>query len=88
MSGDQNPKVVPHPTRQAPVAPVADDGVKALAIGTAAFIILTVVVASGGDANPTNKSWYLWVCLAGVAIGPAGLLFCLWRRLTKPSGQR
>lgn len=63
-----------------PVEPVADDGVAAVAVGTAAWALGLVGTALAHDRLAANgHSWVIWVCAAGLVVGAiVGVI--VWRR--------
>lgn len=65
--------------RQAPVAPLHDDGVRVFTIGTIAFALGWVLLAVGGSAWAIDP-WWREVALSGVVIGVVATAYCIWRR--------
>ena len=44
------------------------------AVGTAAWAVALVVLIVARDAIPAGSRWWVWTCVAGLAMG----LFALW----------
>ena len=59
--------------RPAPPALEAND-VLVTAIGTAAWAVALMVLLVLRNQIPPSERWWIWVCVAGVAMG----LFALW----------
>jgi hypothetical protein len=65
----------------ASIKPLDVDGVAAIGIGTALWLVALIAslllrdrLAASGD------SWWIGVCLAGFLLGIPGLVFLRWRR--------
>ena len=57
------------------------DGVRAVAVGTAAWAVALVLCLALRDRlADSGRGWWAWVCLAGMAFGLAGLVFVRRRR--------
>lgn len=67
------------PLRQAPVAPLHDDGVRAFALGTLLFAAALVVLLLFGNDWQVS-AWWTQVAATGVGIGAIGTAYCVWRR--------
>ena len=65
--------------KQAPVEPIHDDGVRVFTIGTALFVVGSVVLYLG-PGSWTSPDWWLTVGLTGVGIGLIAIAYCVWRR--------
>jgi uncharacterized membrane protein len=61
----------PRPRRPSP-PPIETNETLVAVVGTAAWAIAFVVLLLVG--LPSHNRWWLWVCVAGVAVG----LFALW----------
>lgn len=60
--------------------PVKTDDRKAILIGLALWIVgLAFVIAFLGPLNASDHAWWLWTCVAGLALGLIGLLYTHWR---------
>ena len=57
-------------------APVATDDRKAVLVGIALWIIgLAAVLIFLVPVTAAGDSWWLWACVAGLALGVVGLLY-------------
>lgn len=66
---------------QAEVEPLDVDGVRALAVGTALWLVAFVALLPFADQLRANSAaWWLATCLTGVGLGLIGLGYCVWRR--------
>ena len=61
-------------TLRPPPPPLEANDVLVTAIGTAAWAVALVVLLILRDQIPPSEQWWIWVCVAGVAMG----LFALW----------
>ncbi|HET9648119.1 MAG TPA: hypothetical protein VFP34_07785 [Microlunatus sp.] len=65
---------------QAPIAPLDEDGIVVLSVGTAAFCLASIGLWLAWDRLvAAHDQWWLAVALTGVVLGLLGLLYC-WRR--------
>ena len=61
-------------------APVRTDDRKAILIGIALWVAgLALVIALLAPLTAAGNAWWLWACVAGLALGLAGLLYTHWR---------
>ncbi|MGO4958473.1 DUF2530 domain-containing protein [Luteococcus sp. Sow4_B9] len=66
---------------QAPIRPLDEDGVQVARIGTALWVLATVVLALRLDQlRERGQDWWLWVGVSGVALGLVGIWWCSRRR--------
>jgi hypothetical protein len=64
------------PAGPAPIAPVDVDGVGAITYGTIAWAVGLVLCLVFRDRLAADgRGWWLWVCVAGVLLGLAGVVF-------------
>jgi Protein of unknown function (DUF2530) len=69
------------PQVAAELAPLDVDGVGAVAAGTVAWAVLTVIALLTRDRLAADgRSWWLWVAVTGTALGLLGLPYLLRRR--------
>lgn len=60
--------------------PVKTDDRKAILIGLSLWIVLlAVVIALLGPLTASGHAWWLWTCVAGLALGLIALLYTHWR---------
>lgn len=73
--------------RTADVPPLDVDGVRALGVGTALWIVALLVLLPFRDRlEADGNTWWLWTCAAGIGLGLLGELYCLLRRRRFRSG--
>ncbi len=71
----------PHLLVQATVTPLDEDGVVVAIIGTVAFAVAGLAsLAFRSRLTEAGYHDWLWICLAGTALGVVGTAYCLWRR--------
>lgn len=69
------------PFVQAPVAPIDNDGIQVARLGTVVWIIATVVLWLNRSAlDAAGNGWWIWVGVAGIALGVAMLIWATHRR--------
>lgn len=74
---------------QADVPPLDEDGLLAGAIGTAVFIVASVVGWFVRDWLTVRQlGWWLWVAVTGIGIGLIYVGYCLVRRRRRALGSR
>lgn len=62
-------------------APVKTDDRKAFLVGIALWLVgLAVVIALLQPLTAAGQTWWLWTCVAGLAIGLIGILYTHWRQ--------
>jgi len=67
--------------RTADVPPLDVDGIRAIGVGTVAWIVALVALLPFQDRlEETGNTWWLWTCVAGIGLGVIGELYCLLRR--------
>lgn len=60
--------------------PVKTDDRKAILIGLALWILgLALVITFLGPLTAAGHAWWLWTCVAGLALGLVALLYTHWR---------
>jgi hypothetical protein len=63
------------------VPPVDVNGVATLAIGTVVWVVVLLGSLLFRDRlEAAGNGWWLWACVAGVALGVLGEIYCLDRR--------
>ncbi|MCD4536180.1 DUF2530 domain-containing protein [Nocardioides sp. cx-169] len=68
----------------ADVEPLDVDGVRTVQVGTALFLLAFVALLPFyGRLAEDDRTWWLWMCLCGVALGLFGLEYCKRRRATR-----
>jgi hypothetical protein len=66
----------------ASIQPVPDDGVRVVTVGLLLWAVAAVVLLTQRSAlEERGAQWWLWTCLAGLAVG-AGMLVFMRRRAT------
>ena len=67
--------------RRADPAPVQTDDRKAFLVGTALWVVgLAVFIVLLPMLTEQGHTWWLWTCVAGLAIGLIGLGWSVWRQ--------
>jgi hypothetical protein len=67
--------------QQVTVAPLDEDGVGAVAIGTVLWAIAVVILFLLRDRlAESDAQWWIWVAVTGAALGVPGLWFTTRRR--------
>lgn len=65
----------------ADVEPLDVDGVRTVAVGTAVFFVgFVALLPFYGRLEEDGRTWWLWMCLAGMGLGFLGLEYCRRRR--------
>jgi hypothetical protein len=63
------------------VEPLDVDGVRTVQVGTAVFFVaFLALLPFYGRLQDDGRTWWLWMCLAGVGLGLLGLEYCRRRR--------
>jgi hypothetical protein len=72
------PPVVPrHRLEQAPLPAMEADGVAVVTLGTVVFAVATLVLGIAYESLQTaGRAWWLWVGVAGTALGLVGIAYC------------
>ena len=66
----------------ADVEPLDVDGVRTVQVGTAAFFLATLALLPFyGALEDSGRTWWLWMCLAGMGLGLFGIEYCRRRRV-------
>ena len=61
----------------ADIEPLDVDGVRTIAAGTIAWAVAFLVLLVFRDAlAEQGRTWWLWTCLVGIALGLGGLEYC------------
>ena len=61
----------------ADVAPLDEDGIRSVAVGTALwFAGFVALLPFYGTLRDNGHLWWLWTCMAGVGLGLFGLEYC------------
>lgn len=69
----------------ADVPPLDVDGVRTVAVGTALWLIgFLALLPFYGMLADSGRSWWLWTCLIGFALGLFGLEYCRRHRRNRP----
>ncbi|MFZ2503852.1 MAG: DUF2530 domain-containing protein [Nocardioides sp.] len=73
----------------APVEPLDVDGIRTVQVGSALWILAFVALLPFyGRLQETGRSWWLWTCWAGFAIGLFGYEYARRRRAKRSGGKR
>lgn len=65
----------------AEVEPLDVDGVRTIAVGTAAWLVAFVALLPFyGELQASGRLWWLWTCMAGFGLGLFGYEYCRRRR--------
>ncbi len=65
----------------ADVDPLDVDGVRTIAVGAALWLLAFVLLLPFyGSLKETDRTWWLWTCIAGFGLGMFGVQYCLHRR--------
>jgi hypothetical protein len=65
----------------ADVEPLDVDGVRTIQVGTAVFFVAFVALLPFyGVLEEDGRTWWLWMCLAGMGLGLFGIEYCRRRR--------
>jgi hypothetical protein len=68
----------------ADVAPLDVDGVRTVTVGSALWFLAFVgMLPFYGRLSDSGRGWWLWTCLAGLALGLFGLEYCRRRRAAR-----
>jgi hypothetical protein len=66
----------------ADVEPLDVDGVRTVQVGTAAFFLASIALLPFyGALEDAGRTWWLWMCLAGMGLGLFGIEYCRRRRV-------
>lgn len=61
-------------------APVKTDDRKAVLVGIALWVVgLAVLLLLLAPLTQAGMGWWLWACVAGLALGLVGILYTHWR---------
>jgi len=72
----------------ADVEPLDVDGVRAVGIGAALWLVAFVALLPFyGRLADTGRGWWLWTCMAGAGLGLIGLEYCRRRRRVRIEGE-
>jgi hypothetical protein len=64
--------------------PVVTDDRKAMLVGIVLWLVaLVVLLVLVRPIIESGLTWLLWTCVAGIAIGLAGILYTNWRQKPK-----
>lgn len=65
----------------ADVEPLDVDGVRTIQVGTAVFFVaFLALLPFYGSLEEDGRTWWLWMCLAGMGLGLFGIEYCRRRR--------
>jgi hypothetical protein len=65
----------------ADVEPLDVDGVRTVEVGTAAFFVAFLALLPFHQRlEDDGRTWWLWMCLAGMGLGLFGIEYCRRRR--------
>ena len=69
------------PTGHRRVAPLDVDAVRTIQVGTVLWAVaLAVTLVARDELAADGRTWWIWTCVAGVALGFLGLLVTTRRR--------
>lgn len=72
MTEESSPAVAAEPQ----IAPLDVDGVGAITYGTVAWAVAVVLcLVFRTQLSDAGRGWWLWVCVTGVVLGLAGMVF-------------
>ena len=64
-------------TVEAPIEPLDVTGVRTVTTGTGLFALATIALLLNLDwLRDHDRMWWLWTCIAGVALGVFGYVYC------------
>ena len=67
------------------VEPLDVTGVRTVTFGTVLFLVaLLALLPFRGALADADRTWWLWICLAGVGLGLFGIVYC--RRRARHGG--
>lgn len=73
----------------ADVEPLDVDGVRTVAVGTGLWLLaFLLMLPFYGRLQETDRSWWLWTCVAGFGLGIIGLGYCRRRRNRRRAAAR
>lgn len=73
----------------ADVEPLDVDGVRTVAVGCVLWAVAFVgLLPFYGPLRDSGRGWWLWTCLAGLALGLFGLEYCRRRRASRSAARR
>lgn len=75
----------------AQVEPMDVDGVRTMTVGTIAWGVAVIALLPFlGTLSESDRSWWIWTCIAGFGLGLIGLEYCRRRRnaLSTTAGKR
>ncbi|MCU0300611.1 MAG: hypothetical protein MUF35_03280 [Candidatus Nanopelagicales bacterium] len=74
------PTPTPGPVQPLVLEPVADDGVRAVAVGLVLWLVaLVACLLLGGALVDRGAAWWTWTAVSGLLIGTALLAYCVRR---------
>lgn len=81
MSGTSRDEGVTRAAEASDVAPVDNDGVRTVAVGTGLWAVaLVVLLIMRTDLDAAGRSWWIWTAVAGVGLGLLGVEYTRRRR--------
>ena len=73
----------------ADVDPLDVDGVRTLEVGTAIWLVAFIALLPFyGRLEETDRTWWLWACMAGFGLGLFGIEICRRRRKSRAGDTR
>ena len=74
----------------ADVEPLDVDGVRSMVVGTIAWLVAVIALLPfQSTLRADGRSWWIWTCLTGFALGLLGIEYCRRRRKrarSRPAG--
>ena len=68
----------------ADVDPLDVDGVRTVQVGSALFLLgFLALLPFYGTLQDNGRTWWLWMCLTGFALGMFGVEYCRRRRVAR-----
>lgn len=72
---------MPRPARRPDPPPLRTNDVAVITAGTAGWLVaLIVMLPFAGRLNAAGRGWWMWTCVAGIALGLYAIRYCRRRR--------